>query len=504
LTTAIRDGTYPAQQGWHGAEKRLKEFTPYRKEYTGYRKKKMLGVLVVGLLVLTAAVLGIVSYQRSRARQKMLAPVPDSRNIAPQKIPTAEKPAGQNVIAEKPVDGQTQVALVMAANEKQGEGKGENDTLPSQNSSGPDGQLQAGEKQGSEKSTGWIDLFNKCRYSFAIHYQQQGGVDIFVIDTYTGKMQIKTNYIENGPLTLFSADNQSGERRFFHMRTAYQTTGTDVYVLDNFSSEIETAVVDSGAHAIQFFKAPKKERTSYYSAQVIYNSGKIDYFVFDDCSSEMRMLRGLDKPEAACLFNDPQKKMKSRPHFFSMVEMNSGYLDFYTMDMVNGEVRTCEKIGDKKQLMLFAEVSLDDPPRYGGWVDYTSGMIEFWAVDGFNGELRLIKGVENLKNFKAFDNPLDKTAWFRFDVLAHWDDRIWWLYTFDSATGEFISDSRESLQKAYRYFPGVQYQIPQNRRYNFSLILRIGGGVDLYVLDTYTSEIRVARSISEKKSLSLF
>jgi hypothetical protein len=174
------------------------------------------------------------------------------------------------------------------------------------------------------------------------------------------------------------------------------------------------------------------------------------------------------------------------------------------MDTVNSEVRVYAKIDDKKQVTLFEEVGLDDPPRYEGWVDYESGKIEFWAVDGFTGELKLINGVENLKQFKAFDNPLDEKDWSRFDLMTHWDDRIWWLYTFDSVTGEFISDTRESILKAYRYFPNVKYQIPQSRRYNFRLILQMTGGVDLYILDTYTSEIRVARSINARKNLSLF
>jgi hypothetical protein len=451
-------------------------------------------------------VLGIVAHQRNRARQKILGQIENTRNMATQKITAAEKPVEKNATAEAAVDGQTQVALVMAAKEKQGDGKDGNSTATSQNSSGQDEQPQTEDGQESEKPVPveWIDLFNKCRYSFSIRYQVQGGVDVFVIDTYTGKMQIQTNYIDNRPLTLFAADNINAERRFFHVRSAYQKAGADIYALDSFSSEIETAVVGSGTQTIQFFREPKKEKTSYYSAQVTYNSGKIDYFIFDDCSSEVRMLRGVAKPETICLFNEPEKKLKKRPHYFSLVEMNSGYLDLYTMDMVNGEVRVRQKISDAKQFMLFEEVGLDDPPRYEGWVDYESGKIGIWTVDGFTGELKLINGVENLKQFKTFDNPLDKTAWSRFDVLSNRDNNFWWLYTFDSVTGEFVCDTRESLLKAYRYFPIVKYQIPQSRRYNFRLILLITGGVDLYVLDTYTSEIRVARSINARKNLSLF
>jgi hypothetical protein len=482
----------------------LKEFTPYRKEYAGYRKNKILISLVIGLLILTFAVLGIVSYQRSRARQKMAPRAENTQNSVSPKIAAAEKTVKKNAAAEAEVDGQTQVALVMAANEKQGENNGEDNPAAPPNSSGPDERLQVKNDRESEGSTAWIDLFNKCRYGFSIRYKQQGGVDIFVIDTYTGKMQIKTNHIENGPLTLFAADNIKGERRFFLVDTAYQIALTDVFVLDNFTSAIETATVSSGVQNVQFFEAPKNERSSSYSAQIEYNSGKIDYFVFDDCSSETRLLRGAAKPEAICLFNEPKKRMKSRPHFISRVEMNSGYLDLYTMDMVNGEVRIRQKIDDAKQIMLFEESGIDHPPRYEGWVDYASGEIEFWAVDGFSGELKLFKGVENQKQFMAFANPLDKTAWSRFDVLSHWDNHLWWLYTFDSVTGEFISDTRESFATAYRYFSSVPYEVPQNRRYNFRLILQMTGGVDLYILDTYTSEIRVARSINEKKNLSLF
>jgi hypothetical protein len=482
----------------------LKEATPYRKDYAQYRKKRLLGALAIGLLILTVAALGIVSYQRSRARQKMITQAVNARNIAPQKTPAAEKPVEKNGTAEAVVDGQTQLEMIMAANERQGENKGENDTETSQNSIGQDEQLQTKDGQESEKPTAWIDLFNKCRYSFSIHYQKQGGVDIFVIDTYTGQIKVKTNHIENNPITLFAADHATGERRFFHVHTVYQSAGADLYVLDNFSSAIETTVVGSGLQTIQFFNAPKKERSSFYSAQIIYNSGKIDYFVFDDCSSETRMLRGVDKPEAVCLFSGSNKKTKSRPHFFSMVEMNSGNLDLYTMNMVNGEVRICAKIGDEKQIVPFEEAGPDHPPRYEGWVDYVSGRIQFWAIDGFSGELKLFNGVENLKQLETFNNPLDKTAWSRFDVLAHWDDHLWWLYTFDTATGEFVSDSKESFTTAYRYSSSVPYQVPQNRRYNFQLILQMTGGVDLYVLDTYTSEIRVARSINEKKNLSLF
>jgi hypothetical protein len=485
-------------------EKESTRFTPYLRDDALQRKKKILWVAAIGVAALAAAALGFLSLQRSRSGPEVSSPAPRAGNIVTKKVPVETRPTG-SALAGKPagdVPVPRELAEVLDEIQKQIDAGKKGDARPEE--AWRDDPSPVIDDHEPEKTSEWIDLFNQCRYSFSIQYQKQGGVDLFVIDTYTGKMRVKTNCIENDPVRLFPPEQTDGQRRFFQVHTAYQLNGADVYVIDSFTSEIATALAGSGTQALEFFASPKKERSSHYSAQINYNSGKIDYFVFDDCSSETRILRGQDKPQSVFLFSEPDKKKKSRPHFFSWFETNSGHLDLYAMDMVNGEVRIQAKMGEEEQAVPFAGAASDHPPRYHGWVGYVSGRIEFWAVDGFTGELRFFSNVENFSRLQPFDNPHYKSAWSRFDVRSLWDNQLCWLYTFDSVTGEFVSDTRESAATPYRHFPNVPYRPPQSRRYDWRLVLQIAGGVDLYVLDTYTSEVRVARSIKEKKSVSLF
>jgi hypothetical protein len=318
-------------------------------------------------------------------------------------------------------------------------------------------------------------------------------------------MRIKTNFTQDKPLALFDPDDKPGKRRFVESVAHQLKGGADVFVFDSFTGEvrIRSGVTDSSV--LRLFESSEGEGYFRYSAQVVQNSGKFDFFVTDLSGGETRIRRGLEGVDSLSLFDEKERKDKGKPRYVAWIELNSGNIDFYILDTVSGELRIRENVGNEKSLSLFEKVDSQGPERFAAWVNYNAGAREIFAQDRFTGELKMFSGVQGKTALRLFDLPVDDLAWTRYQS---WPDYVldrYWIYTFDSATSELTSDSHDSFKKPYAFPATRKYVPPMGRRYDGQLIRQIdGGGVILYVIDTYTSEVRVAKGIAGKGKVMLF
>ena len=478
---------------------------PYRSSYlrtrNGLRIALPLGVLIVAAaLVLIHGGVGEKS-ESTRPAPAVAASVPFDSGAA--------APAADAAGTESMLDGETQAVIAEIQgqierdkrNRIPGEEKKDDSPLTTTTAAGEE---RPGRKN-REAGPDYIDLFNDCRYSFSVKYQLLGGVDLYVLDSYTGEMRIKTNFTQDEPLALFDPDDKPGKRRFVESVAHQLKGGADVFVFDSFTGEVRIRSGVTDRSVLRLFESSEGEGYFRYSAQVVQNSGKFDFFVTDLSGGETRIRRGLEGADSLSLFDEKERKDRGKPRYVAWIELNSGNIDFYILDTASGELRIRENVGNEKSLSLFEGVDSQGPVRFAAWVNYNAGAREIFAQDRFTGELKMFTGVQGKKALRLFDLPVDDLAWSRYQS---WPDYVldrYWIYTFDSATSELTSDSHPSFKKPYVFPASRKYVPPMGRRYDGQLIRQLdGGGVILYVIDTYTSEVRVAKGIAGKGKVSLF
>jgi hypothetical protein len=478
---------------------------PYRSSYL--RTRNVLKIALPLCLVIGAAALVLI-HGGSGGNDQSTRPASAVGSSLPSDSGAAAAAAAEPDAAP-PLDGETQAVIAeiqrqIEQDRQKRNPRDENPTDP-QMTATTDGSEEKSNKAQKESGPDYVDLFNDCRYSFTVKYQLLGGVDLYVLDSYTGEMRIKTNFTQDKPLALFDPDDKPGKRRFVESVAQQLKGGADVFVFDSFTGEVRFRSGVADRSSLRLFENSEGEGYFRYSAQVLQNSGKFDFFVTDLSGGETRIRRGLEGGDSLSLFAENDRKDRGKPRYVAWVELNSGNIDFYILDTVSGELRIREKIGDEKSLSLFEGVDSQGPVRFAAWVNYNAGAREIFAQDRFTGELKLFPAVQGKRELRLFDLPVVDLAWPRYQS---WPDYVldrYWIYTFDSATSELTSDSHDSFQKPYAFPASRKYVPPMGRRYDGQLIRQIDGvGVILYVIDTYTSEVRVAKGIAGKGKVSLF
>jgi len=469
-------------------------------------------LLPLCLLIIVIALVLVLS--RSGKGRSSYRPVPSTAAIptdqASPAVDTESKAESSEPEVETAVELDDDAKAVIAEIQQQIEQEKRKRNPTAENTIEPEQNVAANRSEGKlRRGNGdagpiYIDLFNDCRYSFSVKYQLQGGVDLYVLDSYTGEMRIKTNFTQEKPLALFDPDDKPGKRRFVESVAHQLKGGADVFVFDAFTGEVRFRSGVTDRSSLRLFEGSAGEGYFRYSAQVVQNSGKFDFFVTDLSGGEARIRRGLEGGESLSLFAENDRKDRGKPRYVAWVELNSGSIDFYILDTVSGKLRIRENVGNEKSLSLFEGVDSQGPERFAAWVNYNAGAREIFAQDRFTGELKLFPDVQGKRELRLFDLPVVDLAWTRYQS---WPDYVldrYWIYTFDSATSELTSDSHDSFKKPYAFPASLKYVPPMGRRYDGQLIRQIGGGVILYVIDTYTSEVRVAKGIAGKGKVSLF
>ena len=356
-----------------------------------------------------------------------------------------------------------------------------------------------------EPGVTYIDAFRNCRYSMTVKYQLQGGVDIYVLDTYSGEIRIRTNYIESAPLSLFVPDQLNGQRRFEELVANQSQGGADIYILDTFSGEIQIKSRVMGKKSMRFFAEVAAGGYRRYSCCIFYNSGKLDFYVTDMITGETRIRRGVVSAETISLFSAADRKANGCPHFSCWIELNSGHIDFYSLDGVSGELRKLDRIDEESQLPILGQPSDRGYNRFNGWVNYSAGNIDFYAQDGFSSEIKLFPAIQGKKQLDLFDLPADERAWQRFHSWILFNPGQVEIYTFDRAKGVIKVDKMPSFSGSYRPIAEPDFQPAAQNRYEAAKIPRQQNpGIELYVIDTITSEIRIAKDVSETRTYSMF
>ena len=479
---------------------------PYRRSYV--RTRNILRIALPLCLVIVVAALVLI-HGGSRKKSESAR----STSAVTSSIPSASGAQGAEPAAAEPnagpsLDDETRVVIAeiqrQIEQDKRKRNPREENPADSQMTAMTDGYEEKPTKAKKESGPDYIDLFNDCRYSFSVKYQLLGGVDLYVLDSYTGEMRIRTQFIQDKPLALFDPDDKLGKRRFVESVAHQLKGGADVFVFDSFTGEVRIRSGVTDRSNLRLFESSEGEGYFRYSAQVVQNSGKFDFFVTDMSGGETRIRRGLEGVDSLSLFDEKERKDRGKPRYVAWIELNSGNIDFYILDTVPGELRIRENVGNEKSLSLFEKVDSQGPERFAAWVNYNAGAREIFAQDRFTGELKMFTGVQGKTALRLFALPVNDLAWTRYQS---WPDYVldrYWIYTFDSATSELTSDSHDSFKKPYAFPAPRKYVPPMGRRYDGQLIRQIGGGVILYVIDTYTSEVRVAKGIGGKGRGSLF
>lgn len=480
--------------------------SPYRGDYQKTRRLKIM-ILLIGLPLVLAATLLIVRGRTNRdiAEKSEAAPVSlqESGKTYPSEPEPSDSPAAEPDRVPGPESGIGE-EFRKALDELLPQMNGGEAPEESEKEKIPDETLLETEP-GEEPETRIVDLFNHRRFNLSVRWQMRGGVDIFVTDSYTGEMRIRHNYIDDKPLVLFHPEPLEGERRFFGLIERLREGGSSIFMIDSFTSEIRGRANVIQDQSISFFPKPAEGKLTRYSAQIIYNSGKIDVFVQDDCTSETRFVRGLDRIDSLALFSESDRQaIPGLPHFSAWTELEYGGFHHFALDDVSGDLRIKRGIDNLQEVALFSPRKPDFPCRYSGWLEMLDNRIVFYGIDMYTGQLKLFSDLEGKTEIKLFDWPLDDKSWPRYSMWVSYLYGKFLVYTFDSVTAKVTVDTVDSLSKPYRGVPVEIGPGPDQSRYQVQPQILMKGGVDVYVIDTFTGEVRIARSILGKKTVSTF
>ena len=269
---------------------------PYRSTYLKTRNA-MKFLIPLGLLIVLAAL--ILVFGRSK---KEISPSPPAAAAVPAHSPGSiiDAEPGTDSAATEELDDEAKAVIAEIQKQIELDKRKRNP----QEENPADSQMPAAAFRGEEKRKKanydagpvYVDLFNDCRYSFTVKDQLLGGVDLYVLDSYTGEMRIRTNFIQDKPLALFDPDDEPGKRRFMELVAHQLKGGADVFVLDSFTGDVRIRYGVTDRSVLRFFEGSEGEGYLRYSAQVIQNSGKLDFFVTDMSGGETRMQRGSRAP----------------------------------------------------------------------------------------------------------------------------------------------------------------------------------------------------------------
>jgi hypothetical protein len=338
-----------------------------------------------------------------------------------------------------------------------------------------------------------------------VKHQSLGGVDIYVLDTYTGEMRVQPNTIASTPVTLFKPDRLEGQRRFEELVAKLFWGGVDIYVLDTFTGEIRIRRRAEAEKSMRFFDRAEAGEYRRYSCCVYYNTGKLDFFVTDMVTGETRTELGVLSSDKVSLFSPADRRVKGCPRFLCWIEENSGHVDFYSLDMVSGSLRRHALTGGESLIPEIGRASNLGCNRFNGWVEYNAGNIDFYAQDGFSSEIRVFPAMQDKKELQLFDLPVDERSWQRFHSWILFNPGQAEIYTFDASAGAMKVDKLPAIGTSFRPVPEPSPQPAASARYQAERVLRRQNpGIELYVIDTYTSEIRIAKDVFEAKTYSLF
>ncbi len=221
------------------------------------------------------------------------------------------------------------------------------------------------------------------------------------------------------------------------------------------------------------------------------NRGRVDLLVTDSYSGEIRIKRNYTGNDSIRLFKQKTSTTKQRRFFHLVTQQVKGGHDIFVQDSFTGEIKGVKGFTNQNRLSLY-DVAMKKASgfyRYFANIQYRDGMIDYFVIDSISSEVRMKRRTIDVTNVSLFEaSGDDKAANRRYDFW--FENRLEFLdlYVIDTHTS------------AIRLHPNLKGSIPIRLYKKQSLsgghpryqawFERIDHFMVLFVFDAYQCRLR--------------
>lgn len=362
--------------------------------------------------------------------------------------------------------------------------------------------------ENKKKETKKDKIIDKRRYYLTALYDMAGGADIAVTDAYTSEIRLLENVTGKTKIVLFKEqDTPAGSLRYASL--IYHNSGKiEGAVLDEYTGELKKITGLSNNNPVKTFKENEGSDYLRYSVSKEFILGDIVLYFTDTYTSEVRSTAVKSLPDSINIFK--RNRGQGSRRYFSWVDYIGTSTHNFCIDTYTSEIREKTDLKVGEPVTFFTNGQDQGDLRYEGWTNWPEdGTIKIYALDTYTSEIRVLSTPSMEETVTLFENHSNngenKGPYRRYTGgVGYITGRGIISFVMDTFTGEMRikTGNPENYEKPIQYFkdtlkPGVCRYLP-------NIFYQLAGGVDVYVIDTFTGEIRVKTHVVGEQSLNLF
>ncbi len=345
---------------------------------------------------------------------------------------------------------------------------------------------------------------DRRRYFIHVLHDHYSLPDIIVYDSVTSEVRLLENRVVEGSLTPFDSPALSPHLNpdlRYVVTPFYKDSRIDCIVFDTYTGETRYIKGLKDNQPVTVFSRHPKAHPLRFSSRIVIDAGNIMFFVTDTFTGNVRSICREEPQAAFNLFSTPQKVYRPS-RFYSIARYIGPALFLWCVDSHTGIVKNQKDINCGDNWQLFPHPTPGSHlMRYDVYPLCIGETISVFVQDAFTGEVRLYSAVnidEPVDLFKGVDSPgyLRYQTWYSQGTL---DITV---YSMDMYTGE-VRVSLQPRGDRFNLYKGAPVKAGQ-MRYDAATVFQVEGGVDIYIMDTFTSQIRLATHVKSPDSVKLF
>ncbi len=336
------------------------------------------------------------------------------------------------------------------------------------------------------------------RYYFNVLQDGTNEADIVVIDGYSGEVRVLNNVKTQQTLRPFTSDNNQALYYRYYVQSFHRDGAVAGIVMDMYTSEIKPFENIVQGVPVTLFDANRTTGTLRYTARCRFNSSEIDIYTTDTITGEVRWVSRPALPGSLQLFDEGTKGTGVR-RYFTWVTYYYGRKYLHCLDSFTGAVNRFAT-GEREGTHRFGDSSsMVGDMRFDGLVLYRYKDVQVVSMDQFTGEVRF--NVTRSPQWPVTaGQPVSRAkghpfGFRRYTLQTSVRRQGLKAVAFDTFTGKFhiAFFSYDQPVQSYRFFS--QSQEKGVDRYQMWVLFNDDDTLDLFAIDTYTSQIKILRSI---------
>jgi hypothetical protein len=343
------------------------------------------------------------------------------------------------------------------------------------------------------------------RYYFNVIRDGTNGADIIAIDGFSGEVRVLSNVKGKRSCRPFNAENRQAAYYRYYVQAFHKDGAVSGIVMDMYTGEVKSFENIREGFPIRLFGSNTQPGSLRFTAQGRFNSPDIDNYITDTITGEVRWVSRPMLPKSLKLFKKPVGSKGIR-RYFSWVYYFHGQKYLHCLDSFTGAVDRMISSENEGQHRFYDSDSLYGDMRYSSLVLYRYVDVQIISMDQFTSDCRFMLSQApdwpvNLFDTEAQAHPFGFRRYtVRFGTLRQGLKAL----AFDCFTSRFNITffPYDHLTRSHRFFHDVQQKGVD--RYQAWAFFNDDDTVDIFTIDTYTSQIHIRWGVSGETTGNVF